>query len=86
MNQCPYHEGLQSDITEIKDDVKAIRNRIFGNGKDGLDVEIDRNTQFRIEMQNSRSVWNKVLPSVIGGVLVGIIMFVIQILTSNSLG
>lgn len=86
MNECPYHKVLQEDITEIKDDVKAIRNRIFGNGKEGMDVEIDRNTQFRVEMQKSRSVWNKVLPSVIGGALVGLIMFVIQILTAISVG
>ena len=80
VSSCSYHEDLKNDINEIKEDVKAIRNRIFGNGREGLDVEIDRNTQFRIEMQESRNVWNRLLPSVIGGVLTGLIMFAFRLL------
>lgn len=44
-------ELLKSDTQEIKNDIRSIKNKMTGNGKDGYDIRIDRLEQSK----NSRS-------------------------------
>jgi|GEM_PF-2293066 len=74
---------LHSAISVVEGKVDKLLEIIDGaNGHKGLRIEVDRNTQFRLEMEEYQRGWRKLLPSVIGGILVGLIMLFFNLLTA----
>jgi len=73
-------DKLNGDIEDIKSDVKKIYGKLFGNGDEGLDKQVDRNTRFRESMERKSGAWNSLYPAIVGGVMVGIIMYFINLL------
>jgi len=87
--RCRIYAGelalLHSAITVVEGKVDKLIEIINGNdGYKGLRIEVDRNTQFRLEMEANQRGWKKLLPSVIGGVLVGLIMLFFNMITAGS--
>jgi len=67
---------IREDIAEIKSDVKGIYRILNGNGRDGLNVRVDRNTCFR--KTASRALW------VLFGTVIGMIAVIIRIFAFNG--
>lgn len=98
MDKCSIHDlamkGLREDIHDLKtttkemrDEVRALRRILTGNGNDGLTTKVSKNTDFRIESDRRRYqdnlLWKRVLPSIVSGVLVGVIMLLFSLLMVN---
>lgn len=68
---CQYHlakiEQISEQLSELKDVVKVLNESIKGNGKEGLVVKVDRNTNFRLVM--TKLLWVLFTP-LYGGLLV----------------
>ena len=76
---------LHSAISVVEGKVDKLIEIINGaNGYKGLRIEVDRNTQFRLEMEGYQRGWRKLLPSIIGGVLVGLIMLFFNLITAPA--
>jgi len=85
--KCPLHDesmaGIHSAITVVEGKVDKIIELINGsNGFKGLKVEIDRNTRFRKEQEDSDRLWKKVLPGAVAGIIVGILMLAFNLITA----
>lgn len=93
VGKCDFHDEsighIRSEILEVKELVKneveeskkfrqEMRETIQGDN--GLAMKVDRNTRFRKDEENSKSVWKKVFPSIVGGVTVGVIIFLMQVI------
>ncbi|MCF7810926.1 hypothetical protein K9N50_08045 [bacterium] len=67
---------IREDMREIKSDVKGIYRILNGNGSDGLNVRVDRNTNFR--KNASRALW------VLFGAVVGMTAIIIRMFLFNG--
>ena len=67
---------IREGIREIKSDVKGIYRILNGNGADGLNVRVDRNTNFR--KNASRALW------VLFGAVVGMTAIIIRMFLFNG--
>ncbi|NQS97371.1 MAG: hypothetical protein HQ591_02855 [candidate division Zixibacteria bacterium] len=98
MEKCPIHDeamrGLREDVHDLKaavhdtgDKVCELRNTITGNGGEGLITAVSKNTDHRINSEKQRHqdnmLWKRVVPSVVGGVMVGIIMLLVSLLLAD---
>lgn len=98
MEKCPIHDeamrGLREDVHDLKaavhetrNEVRELRDTITGNGGEGLITAVSKNTDHRINSEKQRHqdnmLWKRVVPSVVGGVMVGIIMLLVSLLLAD---
>jgi len=70
------YESLHEDIRDMKKDVNIIFKSLHGNGKEGMKVQVDRNTQFR--KTASKALW------ILCGVAVGLVATVVRIVIAGN--
>ncbi|MDK9700534.1 MAG: hypothetical protein OEM52_10360 [bacterium] len=72
---CQYHlvkmEQVSQQLADLRDAVKELNSSIKGNGKEGIIVKVDRNTNFRMLM--TKLLWLLFTP-----LYGGLIAFVFQ--------
>ena len=82
---CDCSAHLFSAISVIDGKVDKLLEIINGtNGCKGLKTEIDRNTQFRLNLEEGQSSWKRVIPSIITGICVGLIMLIFNLFFADD--
>ena len=70
MDDQERHEAVMSEIKDVKGSVHNIYKIINGNGKEGIVVRQDRNTQFRLIA--TKAIWG------LFGLSIGLITVVVK--------
>jgi hypothetical protein len=70
-------ESLALEVREVRKDVQQIERHLYGNGKEGVLIRLDRLEQSRLAMKDRVAIW---IGPIVSGVLVVIFQTVVSYL------